>query len=125
MDTVITVIQVFLTLGFAVSGLIKLCIPYARLTKLFGASWVNDFKPNQVRLIGVLEVCAAVGLIVPLFLHSLTMLTSPAAVGLALVMAGAMATHLRRAEYRTMVVNLIYLGLALFVAYGKLVGVTI
>ena len=97
-------------------------VPYARFTKLPGAAWVNDFKPEHIRLIGVLEVCAAVGIIVPLFLHSLTMLTPLAAVGLALVMAGAMATQLRRAEYWHMVVNLLYLGLALCVAYGRLVG---
>jgi hypothetical protein len=36
-------------------------------------------------------------------------------------MAGAMATHLRRAEYLNMVGNLIWLGLALFVTYGRLV----
>jgi hypothetical protein len=33
-----------------------------------------------------------------------------------------MATHLRRAEYPIMVGNLTWLGLALFFAYGKLVG---
>ena len=122
MDTVVTVIQVFLTLGFTVSGFLKLTIPYAKFAKLPGAAWVNDFKPEHIRLIGVLEVCAAVGMIASLFLHSLLMITPLAAVGLALVMAGAMATHLRRVEYWHMVVNLIYLGLALFVAYGKLVG---
>ena len=83
---------------------------------------MNDFKPEHIRLISVLEVCAAVGLIVPLFLPSLTMLTPLAAVGLALVMAGAMATHLRRAEYWNMAGNLLWLGLALFVAYSRLVG---
>ena len=122
MDIAITVIQVLLTLGFAESGLLKLIIPYAKFAKLPGAAWVSDFKPEHIRLIGVLEVCAAVGLSVPLILHSLTMLTPLAAVGLTLVMAGAMATHLRRGEYWHMVVNLIYLGLALFVAYGRLVG---
>ena len=122
MNTAITVIQVLLGIGFTVSGLVKLTIPYAKLAKLSVAGWIIDFKPEHIRLIGVLEVCAAVGIIVPLFLHSLTMLTPLAAVGLALVMAGAMATHLRRVEYWHMVVNLIYLGLALFVAYGRLVG---
>ena len=122
MDTAITVVQVFLGVGFAVSGLLKLTIPYAKFAKLPSAAWANDFKPEHIRLIGVLEVCAAVGIMVPLFVHSLTMLTPLASVGLALVMAGAMATHLRRVEYWPMVVNLIYLGLALFVAYGRLVG---
>ena len=122
MDTAVTIVQVFLVFGFTVSGLIKLITPYAKLTKLPGTAWVNDFKPGHIRLIGVLEVGAAVGIFVPLFLHSLTALTPLAAVGLALVMAGAMATHLRRAEYWPMGYNLFLLCLALFVAYGRLVG---
>ena len=125
MDTAINVVQVFLGVGFAVSGLIKLTIPYARFAKLSLAAWVTDFKPKQFHFIGFLEVCAAVGLIVPLFVPSLIMLGPLAAVGLALVMAGAIATHFRRVEYWPIAVNLVYLGLALFVAYGKLVGAAV
>ena len=121
MDTVITVIQVLLSL-FAGGGLLKLATPYAKYIKLPAQGWSNDFKPEHVRLIGVLEVCAGLGMIVPLLLGSLTMLAPIAAVGIALVMAGAMATHLRRSEYLIMVGNLIWLGLALFVAYSRLVG---
>jgi uncharacterized membrane protein YphA (DoxX/SURF4 family) len=122
MDTAITIIQILLTLLFAAGGLSKLTLPYARFVKLPAQSWANDFKPEHVRLIGVFEVCAALGMIVPLVSPSLTMLTPLAAVGGALVMAGAMATHLRRAEYPNMVGNLAWLGLALFVAYSRLIG---
>jgi hypothetical protein len=122
MDTAITVIQVVLTLIFTGGGLTKLTLPYTRFTKLPFQAWANDFKPQHIRLIGVLEACAAVGMIVPLFLHSLTILMPLAAVGMALVMSGAMATHLRRSEYLNMVGNVTWLGLALFLAYGKLVG---
>ena len=122
MDIAITVIQVVLTLIFTGGGLTKLTLPYARFTKLPFQTWANDFKPQHVRLIGVLEACAAVGMIAPLFLHSLTLLTPLAAVGMALVMSGAMATHLRRSEYLNIVGNVTWLGLALFVAYDRLVG---
>ena len=122
MDTVVTVIQVLLTLLFTAGGLTKLTLPYARFTKMPAQAWSNDFKPEHIRLIGVLELCAAVGMIVSLLLDSLTMLTPLVAVGMALVMSGAMATHLRRSEYLNMVGNLTWLGLALFVAYDKLVG---
>jgi hypothetical protein len=122
MDTAITVIQVVLTLIFTSGGLLKLILPYARFTKLPAQAWANDFKPEHIRLIGVLEMCAAVGMIVSLLLPSLTMLTPLAAVGMALVMSGAMATHLQRSEYLNMVGNVTWLGLALFVAYDKLVG---
>ena len=65
-----------------------------------------------------------VGMIVPLFMPSLTILTPLSAVGIALYMAGAMATHLRRSEYPHMLGNLLFfLAPALFVAYGTLVRV--
>jgi len=121
MDAVITVIQVVLSL-FAGGGLLKLATPYAKYLKLPAQGWSKDFKPWHVKLIGVLEVSGGVGMIVPLLLPSLRMLMPLAAVGIALVMSGAMATHLRRAEYPLMVGNLVYLGLALFVAYNRLVG---
>ncbi len=125
MDSVITVIQVLLSLVFAVGGLSRLTLPYARFIKLPGQGWANDFKPWHIKLIGAFEVCAAIGIIVPLFMDSLTMLTPLAAVGIALVMAGAMATHLRRTEYPNVVGNLMWLSLALFVAYDRLLEVAV
>jgi len=122
MNTAITVIEVLLALLFTSGGLFKLILPYAKFVKIPGQAWANDFKPEHVRLIGVLEVCAAVGMFVSLLVRSLTGLAPLAGVGMALVMAGAMATHLRRTEYLNMVGNLMWLGLALLVAYGRLVG---
>ena len=123
MATVITVMQVVLGLLLTVGGVLKLTLPYATYTNQPGVAWSKEFKPEHIRVIGVFEVSVGVGLIVPLVLHSLTMLTPLAAVGTALYMSGAMATHLRRSEYLHMVGILIFfLGPALFVAYGKLVG---
>ena len=121
----VTIIQVLLALLFAASGLLKLTQPYTRFVRLPAQAWANDFRPGHIRLIGLLEVCAAVGIIVPLLSNSLRMLTPLAGVGIAMVMAGAIATHLRRAEYPNAVGNLVWLGLALFVAYGRLVGVAV
>ena len=123
MDTVITVIQVVLGLLITVGGLFKLLLPYARYTNISAVAWSKDFKPEHLHLLGILEVVGGIGLIVPLFLHSLTPLIPLAAVGIALYMSGAMATHLRRSEYLNMVANLIvFLIPALFIAYGRLVG---
>src|SRR5260221_7564497 len=126
MNTVITVIQVFLGLLLTVGGLLKLTLPYAKYTNMPGVAWSKEFKPEHIRLIGVLEASGGVGLIVPLFLHSLTMLTPLAAVGIARVMSGAMATHRRCSDYWNMLGSLLFfLGPALFVAYGRLVGVAV
>ena|SRR5215510_2530404 len=123
MDTAMTVIQVLLGLLLTVGGLLKLTLPYVQYANLPGVAWSQDFKPWHLRLIGVLEVSGGVGLGAPLFLHSLTMLTPLAAVGIALYMSGAIATHLRRSEYLHIVgILMFFLGPALFVAYGRLVG---
>ena len=123
MDTVITAIQVLLGLLLTLGGLLKLTLPYAKYTNIPAVAWSKDFKPGHIKLIGVLEASGGIGLIVPLFLPSLTMFTPLVAVGIALYMSGAMATHLRRSEYPHMVgILMFFLGPALFVAYGKLVG---
>jgi uncharacterized membrane protein YphA (DoxX/SURF4 family) len=125
MDAGITIVQVLITIFAASAGMLRLATPYARFTRLPFQGWSNEFKPWHIKLIGVLEVCAAVGIIVPLLLNAQALLTPLAALGLALIMAGAMATHLRRAEYLNMAGNLVWLGLALFVAYSRLIEVAV
>jgi hypothetical protein len=122
MENTITAVQVLLTVFAGAAGMLRLATPYAKFIRLPAQSWALDFKPWHIKLIGVLEVSAAVGIIVPLLLGSLEMLTPLAAVGVALIMAGAMATHLRRSEYINAVGNLVWLALALFLAYHTLVG---
>lgn len=122
MDTAITVIQVLLVIGFALGGLGQFFMPHDRYAKLPYQGWAHEFKPWHVKLIGVLKFSAAVVIAASLLVPSLAPLATLAAVGLALVMAGAIATHLRREEYPLIAGNLAYLALALIVAYGRLVG---
>jgi hypothetical protein len=123
MDTTVTVLQVLLGLAITLGGFAKLALSYARFSSIPAVAWSKEFKPEHIKLLGVLEVGGGIGLLAPLFLPSLTMLAPMAAVGIALYMAGAMATHLRRSEYLLMGANLmVFLLPALFVAYGTLVG---
>lgn len=120
-----TVIQVVLGLLLTLGGLLKIILPYAKYTAIPAVAWSKEFRPTHLRLIGVLEASGGIGLIVPLLVPSLTMLTPLAAVGIALYMAGAMATHLRRSEYLHMAGNMMFfLVPALFVAYGTLVRIS-
>ena len=123
MATTITVIQVVLSLLLGVNALSQLLVPYAKFSNWLGQGWSKDFRPWHIKLIGILKLCAIVGMIAPLFVPSLAMFTPLAAVGLALVMSGAMATHLRREEYlRVVGLLIVFLAPLLFVAYGRLVG---
>jgi len=60
--------------------------------------WVKDLSIGNIRLIGLLEVLAAVGLILPQWTGILPWLTPLAAAGLVLIMMGAMLVHMRRGE---------------------------
>ena len=59
------------------------------------------------------------GLILPAALDIAPVLVPLAAVGVVLLMVGAMITHLRRHEVKVIAVNLAYLALAGLVAWGR------
>ncbi|WP_369389402.1 DoxX family protein [Streptomyces sp. CG1] len=87
----------------------------------FGPSsrWVDDFGGGSVKAIGALEVLAAVGLILPAALDIAPVLVPLAATGLVLLMIGAAITRLRRHELTFMAVDVLYIVLAAFVAWGR------
>ena len=123
MDSVITILQVLMIVLLGVNGVSQLFVPYAKFSNWTGQAWSKDFKPWHIKLIGILKLFAIVGMIAPLFVPSLALLTPLAAIGLALIIAGAMATHLRREEYlRVVGLLIVFLAPLLFVAYGRLVG---
>ena len=118
----IWIAQVLLALLFLAAGFMKLTQPREKLSQQMG--WVNDFSPSTVKAIGALEVLGALGLVLPALTGILPLLTPLAAVGLVLTMIGAIATHVRRNEVMPIViVNVVLLLLAAFVAYGRFVAV--
>jgi uncharacterized membrane protein YphA (DoxX/SURF4 family) len=123
MDTAVWIVQVLVALAFAMAGIGKLTQPREKLAARM--AWVEDFSANQVRLIGLVELLGAIGVILPSLTGILPWLTPFAGAGLALVMVGAAVTHLRRGEYGVIAVNLVLLALAVFVAYGRFVAAPI
>jgi uncharacterized membrane protein YphA (DoxX/SURF4 family) len=121
MNTPIWIAQILLALAFGMAGIMKATQPKEKLAA--NMAWVNDFSQTQVRGIGTLEFLGAVGLILPALTGILPVLTPIAAVGLILVMIGAIFTHIRRKEYGIIVVNAVLLAIAAFIAYGRFVAV--
>jgi uncharacterized membrane protein YphA (DoxX/SURF4 family) len=117
MIVAIWVLQVLLALAFLAAGLTKVSQPRQRLATSMG--WVEDFSDNGVRTIGALEVLGAVGLLLPALTGVATVLVPLAAVGLAVLMVGAAATHRRRGELPMIGVNAVLLVLALVVAWAR------
>lgn len=102
---------------FLASGLTKLAQPKEKLVTSVAA--VEDFGEGAIKAIGLLEILAAVGLILPAVVDIAPVFVPLAAVGVALLMAGALIVHLRRREAQGIVVTLVLLALAAFVAWGR------
>jgi hypothetical protein len=97
----------------------KLFAPKEKLASKYGRGWMGDNGVGFVKTIGALELLAAVGLILPAALGIAPVLVPLAAVGVVLLMVGAMITHLRRNEVVPIVMNVIFLAMAAFVAWGR------
>lgn len=121
MNVSLWIVTGLLALVFLLAGSNKVILPKDKLAAAPGGAWVEDFDRGTLRTIGTLEILAVVGLILPAVLDIAPILVPLAAVGLALVMVGAIITRLRRREAPTAVLlNVAYLAMAIFVAWGRL-----
>jgi uncharacterized membrane protein len=111
------VVQIVLAAAFAGAALLKMTQPKEKLRT--NMPWVDDFSDNSVKLIGAIEVVAAIGLILPAWTGVAPVLTPLAATGLAIIMVLATVVHARRKEYQGVVVNIVLLALAVFVAWSR------
>lgn len=84
-------------LAFLAAGLMKIARPKDALASS-GLAWVEDFTSGPIKLIGVAEVLGAIGLVVPPLVGILPVLSPIAGIALAVLMAGAATTHVRRQE---------------------------
>jgi uncharacterized membrane protein YphA (DoxX/SURF4 family) len=118
MTIVLWILQVLVAAAFFMAGATK-AFQYEKARQQM--KWVNDVPRGLVTFIAVCEMLGAIGLILPALTGVLPWLTPLAGAGLALVMLLASIFHAQRREYSGIVVNLVLLALAAFVAYGRFV----
>ncbi|MFJ1811122.1 MULTISPECIES: DoxX family protein [unclassified Streptomyces] len=119
MNVALWAVAALLALVFLGAGAAKLAQPKEKLTASPNMAWATDFSPGAIKAIGLLEVLAAIGLVLPAAVDIAPGLVPLAASGLALTMFGAAVTHSRRGEAQSVVVNVVLLALAVFVAWGR------
>lgn len=100
-------------------GVTKTFMPLEKLAQHDGAAWTRDAKPAFVRTLGVLEILAAIGLTLPAVLGVAPVVVPITAVCWIALMIGAMITHGRLGQAKLVMVNVVYLVLALFIAVGR------
>lgn len=118
MNIALWVVAGLLALAFLASGAMK--VVGERSAMIEKTPYVEDFPQGAVRLIGVVEVLGALGLILPALLGVATVLVPIAATGLALVMVGAAVVHVRRGDgVQAAIPSLVLAALAAVVAWGR------
>lgn len=116
MNILLWVLQVLVALPALNAGVFHLLLP-ENMPAMF--AWMNDLGTVPHIIIGVLEIAAALGLLLPGLTKIQTRLTPLAAAGFALTMVGAVFFHIPRAEYQNVGLNVVLAVLAIFVAYGR------
>jgi putative oxidoreductase len=110
--------QIVLAAMFGMAGSMKTFQPITELAQML--PWAGDVPPELVRFIGISELAAAVGLILPAATRVAPRLTPLAALGLMLVMVLAAAFHLKRGEFGALPFNIGLGALAGVVLWGRL-----
>ncbi len=118
MHILLWILQGLLALVFLFAGIMKIVTPKPKLLENFG-DWVKSIPGEGMKLIGLLEVLGALGLILPMALKILPILTPLAALGLTMTMLGAILLHLSRKEYSKLLPNFVLLALSLFILLGR------
>jgi uncharacterized membrane protein YphA (DoxX/SURF4 family) len=119
MNILLWIIQILLALLFLFAGGTKLVIPYETLMAMG--------SPNQVvlpewflKFIGICEVLGGIGLILPGLLRTQQKLTPLSAIGLLIIMIGAVVVTIMGDGIGPAIVPFVVGLLCAFVAYGRL-----
>ncbi|MGC2780814.1 MAG: DoxX family protein [Bradyrhizobium sp.] len=109
--------QAVIFLGFSPAGLMKLFMPIPQLAAMM--PWAGEYSEWFVRLIGLIDLAGALGILLPSLTRIKPGLTVFAALGCATLQVFAMVFHISRGETMVVPVNLVLLALSLFVLWGR------
>ena len=108
-----------LTVAALTGGISKTFVSQDKLAHVPGGGWTSDHTAGFVKTLGVLELLAVAGFTLPAVVEVLPVLVPITAACWILLMVGATITHLRRGERTFVALNLVYLALAAFIAWGR------
>ncbi|MEZ4597739.1 MAG: DoxX family protein [Chloroflexota bacterium] len=119
MDWLMFAAAIVLGVAFLVAGLAKLAVHRSTLMHQPLTAWTADFAPLTVKVIGLIEVLAAIGIVAGFFFvanpsNPILLIPLCSAI-LAIDQVVAILVHLRRQEPGQLLLNVVLLALALFV----------
>jgi uncharacterized membrane protein YphA (DoxX/SURF4 family) len=119
MNIVLWILQGALAAVFLNAGATKIAKPKEELVAPMG-EWLNSFSASGVKLLGLVEVLGAVGLVVPPLAGVAPVLSPTAALGIVLIMVGAIVAHARGSEEGAKIaMNVVLALVATVVVWGR------
>ncbi len=118
MNIILWIIQILLALLFLFAGGSKLVMSMEAMAAQSPPNAVQ-FSELFIRFIGVVEVLGALGLVLPPLLRRNQSLTPLAALGLLIVMIGAVVVTVMGPGVRFAIIPIVVAVLCAFVAYGR------
>jgi len=118
MVTALWIVEGLLGLIFVMTGSFKFFQSKEKVIAS-GGTWAEDFKPGVIKTIAALELISGLSVIVPRLLGHGHYLTFISAACIAIIMIGSIYVHIKREEFQHAIINLLFLLMALFVAYGS------
>ncbi len=109
--------QGLLAIMFIMAGIMKATQPLEALAE--SLPWVTSTPLGLVRFVGISELLGGLGLLIPSIFRFKPFLTVWVALGLALVMVLAAEFHASRGEFPNIGMNVVLIGIALFIAWGR------
>lgn len=114
---ILWIAQGLLAVMFIMAGLMKASQPLEALAE--SLPWVTSTPLGLVRFIGISELLAGIGLVLPALLRIKPSLTVWAALGLVPIMIAASVFHGSRGEFSAIGANVFIMAIAGFVAWGR------
>lgn len=119
MNTALWIVAGLLAGVALLGGSTKTFLPKTTLAAHDGGRWTAEASVGFVKTLGILELAAAVGLVLPALLDVAPIIVPVTATCWVALMIGAMITHLRLGQPGLVTLNLAYLAMAAFVALGR------
>jgi hypothetical protein len=115
--------SIFNIMLWLAQGLLALTLIWTALMKLFNPDdlpwqWIKE-NPSLVKVTGILDLLAGLGVVVPALLPIQPKLTIYAAYGTVALMIGAIIFHISRGEASQIGFNVFVIFIALFIAWGR------
>ncbi|ASW76247.1 DoxX family protein [Chryseobacterium piperi] len=108
--------QIFLSVSLFWASAMKLFQPIDQLAEM----WPWTAKNRELVIFtGIIDVLAAIGLLLPNIISPRTKLTTYTAYGIIILMISASLFHIFRGETSQIGINILFLFIALYITWGK------